>query len=267
MKEREKTPLSETIVLKGKWVVITGASSGIGRAISWRFAEAGANLLLLDVNKKGLIATVDEFKEQKGTYILGEVDLSDKTKIDEFWKSIKMPPDILVNNVGIYPEQDFLKVSKKSLERILNINLNSAFWMCQNFIRLRGKKGGVIVNISSVEAVLPFKKDLVPYSVSKAGVLALTRSLARDYGKMGFRVNAILPGAIKTPGTKSLVDSALKNFRFDLIKTGFNFNQRLASGKWGVSDDIAKAVIFLSSDLASYVQGAVIPVDGGFLSS
>jgi NAD(P)-dependent dehydrogenase (short-subunit alcohol dehydrogenase family) len=265
--KRETTTLAEAISFEGKNVLVTGSSSGIGRAIAERFVEGRANLMLLDINEAGLTTTIDGCKEKRGSHTIYPIDLSDKNKIDEFWNGIKVLPDILVNNVGIYPEQNFLRLSKESLEKTLNINMESAVWMCQNFIRLRGKKGGIIVNISSIEAILPFKKDLVPYSMSKAGVLALTRSLARDYGRDGFRVNAILPGAIETPGTGSLIKSALKNFRIDLVKTGFNFNQRLANGRWGKPDEVAKAVIFLSSDLASYVQGAMLSVDGGFLSS
>ena len=105
------------------------------------------------------------------------------------------------------------------------------------------------------------------YSISKAGVIALTRSIARDYGKLGFRSNVIMPGAIITAGTKSIMKDAILGLDIGLIKTGYDFEQRLADGKWGEPDDVAKVVLFLSSDLASYVQGAVIPVDGGFLSS
>jgi NAD(P)-dependent dehydrogenase (short-subunit alcohol dehydrogenase family) len=265
--EREKTRLSETISFKGEHVLVTGASSGIGRAIAERFAEAGANLILLDINDEGLTTTIKGCVGEEGIHASYVLDLSDKNKIDKFWRSIKTLPDILINNVGIYPEQDFLKLSEKNLERTIDININSTIWMCQNFIKMRGKRGGVIVNISSIEAILPFKKDLAPYSMSKAAVIALTRSLARDYGKAGFRINAILPGAIKTPGTESLIKSALKTFRFDQMMTGFNFQQRLANGRWGKPDEVAGAVIFLSSDLASYIQGVALPVDGGFLSS
>lgn len=255
----ERISLSESISFEGKSVLITGSSSGIGRAIAERFSESRANLILLDINEAGL--------KTFASHTIYPIDLSNKNNIDEFWKNTKVLPDILINNVGIYPEQNFLRLSKESLDKTLSINLESAVWMCQNFIELRGKKGGIIVNISSIEAILPFKRDLIPYSISKAGVIALTRSLARDYGRDGFRVNAILPGAIETPGTGSLVKSALKNFRVDLIKTGFNFNERLANGRWGKPDEVAKAAIFLSSNLASYVQGALLPVDGGFLSS
>jgi len=139
--------------------------------------------------------------------------------------------------------------------------------MCQNFIRKRKKLGGVIVNISSIEALIPFKADLAHYSISKSGVIALTRSLARDYGRKGFRVNGILPGAIKTPGTDSLVKTAITKLQLNLIKTKIDFESRLTLGRWGAPDEVAKVVLFLSSNMASYVQGAMIPVDGGFLSA
>jgi 3-oxoacyl-[acyl-carrier protein] reductase len=270
--ERERVPLTEAISLKGQCAVITGASSGIGRAISSRFAEAGANLMLLDINKEGLNNTISGFMDRGGIYTPYTTDLSQKNEINSFWKNInsaepRIIPDILINNVGIYPEQDFLKVTEDGLKKVVDLNLNSTFWMCQDFIKLRGKKGGVIVNISSVEALLPFKEDMVPYSVSKAGVLALTRALARDYGRKGFRVNAVIPGAIRTPGTGSMMLKAITNFRLDLVKTGYIFQQRLANGRWGNPDEVAKMVLTLSSNLASYVQGAAVPVDGGFLSS
>jgi len=271
-KRQEKlVPLSKSLSLKGKTALISGASSGIGKAMAHRFAEAGAHLVLIDVDEAGLCNTRDDLAHfHESDKHIHKVDLCHKIQIDALWEKLENNlPDILINNAGIYPFQDFLEVNAEFLERTLNINLNSVFWMCQNFIKRRKqeKKGGIMVNISSIEAILPFKEDLVQYSISKIGVIALTRSLARDYGKKGFRVNVILPGAIKTPGTSSLAKDAIANFRVNLIKTGYDFQQRLALGRWGDPDEIAKVALFLSSDLASYVQGAVLPVDGGFLST
>lgn len=265
-----KRPISliEAVSFIDKTVLITGASSGIGRAIAERFAEAGAKLLLLDLDENGLKETVS-ILDSGCDVSCYSLDLSSKAEIDNFWDKIstKGLPDIIVNNVGIYPIKDYLKVDEEYLKKTLDINMNSVFWMCQKFIQKRGKVGGIIVNTSSIEAILPFKQDLVHYTMGKAGVIALTRSLARDYGGLGFRANVILPGAIKTPGTKKLIREAILKVKLNLIKTGYDFNQRLANKKWGDPDDVAKAVVFLSSDLASYVQGAVLPIDGGFLSS
>jgi 3-oxoacyl-[acyl-carrier protein] reductase len=108
---------------------------------------------------------------------------------------------------------------------------------------------------------------MIAYTVGKAGVLALTRGLAREFGRKGFRVNVMLPGGIHTPGTRSVIRSALRGVRFDLMRTGWDFQGRLALGRWGQPDEVARVALFLASDLASYVQGALIPVDGGFLSS
>lgn len=264
---KNKKPLSEMLSFKGRKVIITGASSGIGRVIAERFAEAGAELILLDIDEKGLFEVKECFKNKCKT-TLYKIDLSNKKEVDILWDKIgKKLPDVLINNAGIYPFKDYLEIDEKFLAKILDINLNSVFWMCQNFIKRRIDKGGVIVNISSIEAILPFKEGLAPYGISKAGVIALTRSLARDYGKKGFRINTILPGGVLTPGTNKAAKEAIKKLDFSLIKTGYDFKQRLVLGRLGDPDDIAKVVLFLSSDLASYIQGALIPVDGGFLSA
>jgi len=260
--------LTESISLKGKTALVSGASSGIGRSISWRFAEAGSDLILVDIDEVGLNSTLEYLKEFDCIKKIYKIDLSKKEEIDNYWADPNFDlPDILINNAGIYPFKNYLKVDEIFYAKTLEVNLNSVFWMCQNFIRKSEKKGGVIVNISSIEAVVPFKEDMAHYSISKSGVIALTRSLARDYGKKGFRVNGILPGAIKTPGTESLIKTAITKLQLNLIKTGMDFNSRLTLGRWGSSDEVAKVVLFLSSDMASYVHGTMIPVDGGFLSA
>ena len=259
--------MPDLISFKGKSALVSGAASGIGRAITLRLAEAGSDLILLDIDEDGL----KDIKNAAGSYG-GQVDtfntdLAKKESIDLFWEGLTVEvPDIIINNAGIYPFKDYLEVDKDFYENTLEVNLHSVFWMCQNFIKRRGAKGGVIVNISSIEAMIPFKEDLAHYSISKAGVMALTRSLARDYGKKGFRVNCILPGAIRTPGTENLVKKAITKMQLHLIRTGIHFNARLTLGRWGKPDEVAKVILFLASDMASYVQGTMIPVDGGFLS-
>lgn len=259
--------MPDIISFKGKKTLISGAASGIGSAISLRLAEAGSNLILVDIDEVGL-KNIKDLTESYGSQVdTFSTDLAKKESIDSLWEEIAGTlPDIIINNAGIYPFKDYLEVDKSFYENTLDINLNSVFWMCQNFIRKRGSKGGVIVNISSIEAMIPFKVDLAHYSISKAGVMALTRSLARDYGRKGFRVNCILPGAIRTPGTEKLVKKAVTKMQLRLIRTGIDFNARLTLGRWGKPDEVAKVILFLASDMASYVQGAMIPVDGGFLS-
>ncbi len=138
--------------------------------------------------------------------------------------------------------------------------------MCQNFIKLRGKQGGVIINVGSIEAFLPFMEDLAHYTVSKAGVIALTRALAREYGRKRYRINVVVPGGIMTRGVKWTMREVLKG-RIGFIFAARKFMERLPMGRFGDPDEVARVMVFLSSDMASYIHGAVIPVDGGFLSS
>lgn len=259
---------AQLLSMTGRRVLITGAASGIGRAMALRFAEAGADLLLLDIDEAGLRETKELLAKQSCRVTLQVVDLAQKTQIEAFWDHLGSElPDTLINNAGSYPLQDYLEVDANFLEKVLRINLEAAFWMCQRFIAGRKEQGGVIVNVSSIEALVPLRDDLIPYGVSKAGMVALTRTLAHAYGTQGFRVNVLLPGAIKTPGTERLRKAAVRHLNVDLLKTGYDFGQRLALGRWGQADEVACVALFLASDLASYVQGAAIPVDGGFLSS
>ena len=122
------------------------------------------------------------------------------------------------------------------------------------------------MNIASIEAILPFAEGLVPYNISKIGVIALTRALAKEYGKHGFRINVIIPGGIITPGTKA-VAREISQFKLGLLKTGVQFKMRLPLNRGGQPDEVARIALVLASDLSSYVHGALIPVDGGFLSS
>ena len=259
--------LDQMISLKGKRALVTGAAAGIGKAIAYRLAEAGADLEIVDIDSKSL-ATANGELEGLGIGVrLHIVDLSKKEERERLWENLDGDgPDILVNNAGIYPFKSFLKVDEAFYRRVMETNLDAVYWMCQHMVRKRLKKGGVIINIGSIEAVTPFKEDLAHYSVSKAGVIALTRALAKEHGKQGFRVNAIVPGGIITRGTKA-VAKRLFQLQFGLLKTGIEFKQRLPIGRMGQPDEVACMVLVLASELSSYVHGAAIPVDGGFLAA
>ncbi|HET9110173.1 MAG TPA: SDR family oxidoreductase [Ktedonobacterales bacterium] len=259
----------DLISLAGRRVLITGAASEIGRAVALRFVVAGADLILLDADAAGLAQTAKEVSAIAGGVLAQVVDVADKSQVDAFWKRISAGqgvPDTLINNAGATLIRDHLDADGDHLERAARGALDSMLWMSQAFVAARGKRGGVIVNISSIEALASLRDDLIPYSMGRAGAQALTRALARSYGKRGFRVNALAPGAIHTPGTQRLRDTTLRHLDMDLMKAGYHFDTNVALGRWGEADEVARAALFLASDLASYVQGSILPVDGGALT-
>lgn len=259
--------LQELISLKGKTSLITGAASGIGKGIAERYAEAGSDLILVDIDQSKLEKVSEELRRMNVEVYTHQVDLSKKKEIDALWDKVsENPPDILVNNAGIYPFRRLEEVDEEFIDRVFNINLKAVFWMCQKMVKARNEAGGVIVNISSIEAIMPFKDGLYAYGPSKWGVLSLTRSLAKDLGSKGFRVNAIMPGGINTPGTRNVAKGLLK-LQFGLVKDGIEFISRLPMKRLGKPDDVAKIALVLATDLSSYMTGTAIPVDGGFLSA
>jgi len=260
-------PLSTLVSLEEKRALITGSAAGIGKAIAYRFAEAGAALELGDIDEDSLKSVEKELSQFKVEINIHKADLSKKEQIDTLWDELEgKAPCILVNNAGIYPFKKFLEVDEAFLAKVMQVNLNSVFWMCQHMIKSRSKQGGVIINVGSIEAVLPFKEDLTAYNMSKAGVMSLTRALAKEYGKRGFRINAIIPGGIMTSGVKNVAKEIYK-LKLGLIKSGMEFKQRLPLGRFGQPDEVACTALVLASDPSSYVHGALIPVDGGFLSA
>lgn len=262
-----KLPLQQMLSFEGKRVMITGTSSGIGKSTALRFAEAGAHLML--VNRSVPEEDLSEVFVGASGISSYKADLSQKPDIEALWAGIpdEELPDVLVNNAGIYPMKEFKEIDEEFYNNVIQVNMDSVFWMCQQFIARRDKRGGVIVNTSSIEAILPSTKDLIPYGASKAGVIAITRGIAREYGAKGFRANVLTPGGIVTEGIDKKKIKTLLSLNWKLISTGLDFQKRIANGKWGNGDDVAKVTLFLASDLASYVQGAIIPVDGGFLST
>ncbi len=265
----KKRSLVDMISMDGKKVMITGGAGGIGLAAAKRFAEAGADLYLIDLDRRKLSQSRRSIQAEFDVDVETiKADLSRKEEIDALWKDIEgSEPDVLINNAGIYIFKDFLDIDEEFLDKVMKVNFESVLWMCQHFIRRRLKVGGVIINVGSIEAIMPFAFGLVHYDAGKTSVLALTRALARDFSKKGFRINAVIPGGIETSGVKKLKKETITSLNIDMMKLGMDFKSRLPMGRFGDPDEVARVMVFLASDLASYITGALIPVDGGFLSA
>ncbi len=158
-----------------------------------------------------------------------------------------------------------MEVDGRFYETVMAINLRSVFWTCQHFVRARKDKEDVIINVGFIKAFLPFAKGLVHYDAAKLGVVAITRAIARV--REEDRANVIVPGGIETGGVKRPKKEAIMKLDMEKIGISFNFNARLPMGRFGETDEVARVMLLLASDLASYVNRAVIPVDGGFLST
>ncbi|MEJ2292680.1 MAG: SDR family NAD(P)-dependent oxidoreductase, partial [Deinococcales bacterium] len=261
--------MGDLLSLSGRRALVTGAASGIGRAVAVRLAEAGAALVLVDRDEAGLCAAAEEVRREVPAApapVREVVDLSERAPIQALWSRLQPTPSVLVNNAGAYPFGAFVTIDEPTYRSVMAINLDAVFWMCQEMIRRRGRAGGAIVNVGSIEALLPFKADLAHYGSAKAGVIALTRSLAREHGGHGFRVNVVVPGGIDTPGTRRAARDLLR-FRLGRLAEGLDYSRRLPMGRLGKPDEVARVVVFLACDAAAYMQGAVVSVDGGFLSA
>jgi len=272
-KERKmfEQTIQQLVDLRGKTALVTGGALGIGKAISGRLAEAGAAVMVADINLEAARQTVEEIKKAgwKGAAI--QIDVS---KVEEVQRMVQATVDtygnldILVNNAGVFPFSDALKTPESLWDKVLDINLKGAFFAAQTAAQkmITAGRGGKIINIASIDAFHP-SGMLVHYDASKGGMVMMTRSLAVELARYQINVNAIAPGAIQTPGAAESSAAILEGSDLTPEQIAQAFMQRIPLGRQGMPDDIARTVLFLASHLADYMTGETIVVDGGYLLS
>ncbi|GEN36636.1 SDR family NAD(P)-dependent oxidoreductase [Aneurinibacillus danicus] len=242
---------------KNKIVVVTGASRGIGRDIAVGFGSLGANVVLVSRNKDQLEETASLVEDAGGEAIVIPADLSVIDTIQEVVAKIKQNYpriDVLVNNSGVTRRKPSTEVTEEDWDYIMDLNQRSYFFMCQAVGKEMIHQGyGKIVNMASVGGVVGITNS-APYSSSKGGVVLLTKVLASEWAKYNIQVNAVGPGYIKT----ELVANAIKDQEF--LNTIIS---RTPSKRLGNPDEVVGGVLYLASDLANYVTGHTLMIDGG----
>ena len=243
--------------LQNKVALVTGGAQGIGKTISEELVRNGAHVVLGDVNLEGAEATAEAINNSGGSASAVKIDVSNPAEVKQVFDSIlkdKKPVDILVNNAGITRDGLMIRMKESDWDLVLDINLKGSFLCGQQAAKqMMKQKSGAIVNIASIVGVMG-NFGQANYSASKAGVIGLTKTMAREVASRGIRVNAVAPGFIDTEMTRVLDDSV----RQALI-------EQVPLAKLGLPEDVASCVAFLVSDKSSYITGQVINVNGGML--
>lgn len=244
------------MMLDKKTAVVTGAGRGIGFEIAKRFIKQGAHLVLSDISEE-LLSKARSALQKHGEVISVVCDVSDPEQISELMNKTKEhfgSVDVLVNNAGVTRDTLLMRMKEEDWDFVLKVNLKGAFLATQSAARIMLKqRSGRIINISSVVGLMG-NAGQANYSASKAGLIGLTKSSAKELASRGVTVNAIAPGYIETEMTENLPEAARQAFL-----------DNIPLKRPGTPEDIADTALFLASDLASYITGQVIQVDGGLL--
>lgn len=256
--------LRELLSLEPKTAVVTGGGAGIGRAIAYRLAEAGATLVIGDLDAARAIETAASLPSTGAGHIGIELDVNDPMSIRALAEEAVRRTgrlDIWVNNAGVYPSSPVLDITDQDWSRVFDLNVRGTFVGAREAALRMPDGRGVIVNIVSTAAFNASNgANSAHYVASKHAVVGLTKSLAVELGDRGIRAVAIAPTLTETPGVAARREDAA--VREALVQYG----AALPLGRLGLPDDIARAVLFAASDLAAFVTGSVIAVDGGDLA-
>ncbi|MFA6050833.1 MAG: SDR family NAD(P)-dependent oxidoreductase [Candidatus Paceibacterota bacterium] len=259
----ENKSIKELLDLEGKTAIVTGGAMGIGYGIAKRLAEAGANVVVADINAAAAEESAKKL-EAKGLKVLAlTLDVSQSDSIDNTVSKTAAHYggiDILVNNAGIYPFISLLDIKESDIDRIAGVNLKGSMLMSQAVAKtmIKQGRGGKIINITSIDALHPSSVGLAIYDSTKHGLWGFTKNIALELAQHSIYVNAIAPGGITTPGTGS---------GNNINEVTRKFIEKIPMKRMGESDEIGKVALFLASDLSSYMTGSQIVVDGGALLS
>jgi NAD(P)-dependent dehydrogenase (short-subunit alcohol dehydrogenase family) len=249
--------------LEAKVALVTGGSSGIGRASALAFAREGATVVIADIDANGGNETVKAIRKNAGQAVFAKTDVSQANEVEALINKIITiygRLDYAFNNAGI--EAEFVQLTEcteEDWDRVIDINLKGV-WLCMKYeIRYMVEHGGgSIVNTSSVCGQAGFDR-MIPYSVSKHGIIGLTKCAALSYAGQGVRINAICPGSIRTPLLDRTID-------VNPTQSEQDYTAAIPIGRLGTPADVAEAVVWLCSDAAAYITGQALSVDGGYLT-
>jgi 2-deoxy-D-gluconate 3-dehydrogenase len=258
------TPLARLVDLSGKAAIVTGAAQGFGFACARRLAEAGADVLLADrkdavhdaargLGAAGMVADVAA---------PGDVEALVAACVERLGRL-----DVLVNNAAVYSNYVIDALPREELARTLDVNVTGSFWCAREAARQmleQGGGGGAIVNVTSIDALHPTSQGMAHYTTSKHALWGLTKCLALELGPRGIRTNAVAPGPSLTEGAREYIAAGAAH-GIDVEAQWTRAAERVPLGRWAEPDEIARVVVFLASDLAAYLNGAQVVVDGGYL--
>src|SRR3972149_6747377 len=251
----EQKPISELINLSGKNAIVTGGAVGIGLGIVSRLAEAGANVLIADLDEKEGEKSTDGKKVK-----FLKTDVSQEEEVKKMIETVAKEfggLDIIVNNAGIYPQKPVSHMTKEDFDKVMSVNLRSVFLCTREASKqmISQGHGGRIINITSIDALHPSMIGLAHYDASKHGVWGFTKNSALELAEHKIWVNAIAPGGIATPGVEAMQAQAQTPAGVDPKQMIEVFLAKIPMHRMGEPDEIGKVALFLASDMSSYMTG------------
>ncbi len=264
-------PINALLDLSNKSAIVTGGAKGIGLGIVLRLAEAGAKVLVADIDEVAAQKTAEDLKSRGLNVAAIKTDVSNEVDVQKMIAKCKETfgsLDILVNNAGVYPPTSLAQMSEEDFEKVMHINLRSCFLTTKHASEvMKNQGGGRIINITSIDALHPSMVGLAHYDASKHGMWGFTKNSALELAAHKIWVNAIAPGGILTPGVQAMQSSNPQTDPEAMKKQSEAFMAKIPMHRMGEPDEIGMVALFLASDMSSYMTGSQIVVDGGALLS